>query len=60
MWISGQTRPDISNAVLAVAWFSHDPKEIPGTRESGWESPGILERYGPLGPDVWEGKLEDM
>ena len=28
MWIANQTRPDISNAVRAIAWFSHDPKEV--------------------------------
>ena len=28
MWISNQTRPDISNAVRAIARFSHDPKEV--------------------------------
>ena len=28
MWIANQTRPDIANAVRAVARFSHDPKEI--------------------------------
>ena len=28
MWIVNQTRPDIANAVRAVARFSHDPKEI--------------------------------
>lgn len=28
IWISRQTRPDISNAVRATAQFSHDPKEI--------------------------------
>ena len=28
MWIAKQTRPDIANAVRAVARFSHDPKEV--------------------------------
>ena len=28
MWIANQTRPDIANAVGAVARFSHDPKEV--------------------------------
>ena len=28
MWIANQTRPDIANAVRAVARHSHDPKEI--------------------------------
>ena len=28
MWIANQTRPDIANAVRAVARFSHDPKPI--------------------------------
>ena len=28
MWIANQTRPDIANAVRAVARFSHDPKEV--------------------------------
>ena len=28
MWIANQTRPDIVNAVRAVARFSHDPKEV--------------------------------
>ena len=28
MWIANQTRPDISNAVRAIARFSHDPKEV--------------------------------
>ena len=28
MWITNQTRPDIANAVRAVARFSHDPKEV--------------------------------
>ena len=28
MWIANQTRPDISNAVRAVARFSHDPQEV--------------------------------
>ena len=27
-WIANQTRPDIANAVGAIAWFSHDPKSI--------------------------------
>ena len=27
-WITNQTRPDIANAVRAVARFSHDPKEV--------------------------------
>ena len=26
MWLVDQTRPDISNAVRAVARFAHDPK----------------------------------
>ena len=29
MWIANQTRPDIVNAVRAVARFSHDLKEVP-------------------------------
>ena len=28
MWIATQTRPDIANAVRAVARFSHDPREV--------------------------------
>ena len=28
MWIANQTRPDISNAVRAIARFSHNPKEV--------------------------------
>ena len=28
MWIPNQTGPDISNAVRAIARFSHDPKEV--------------------------------
>ena len=28
MWIASQTRPDIDNAVRAVARISHDPKEV--------------------------------
>ena len=28
MWIANQTRPDIANAVRAIARFSHDPKPI--------------------------------
>ena len=28
MWIANQTRPDIANAVWAVARFSHDPKPV--------------------------------
>ena len=32
MWIANQARPDITSAVRAVARFSHDPKEVPGTR----------------------------
>ena len=28
MWIVNQTRPDISNAVRAIARFSHDPKVV--------------------------------
>ena len=28
MWIANQTRPNISNAVRAIARFSHDPKEV--------------------------------
>ena len=28
MWIANQTRPDIANALRAVARFSHDPKPI--------------------------------
>ena len=28
MCIANQTRPDISNAVRAIAWFSHDPKGV--------------------------------
>ena len=28
MWIANQTRPDIANAVRAVARFCHDPKEV--------------------------------
>ena len=28
MWIANQTRPDIANAVRAVARLSHDPKEV--------------------------------
>ena len=28
MWIANQTKPDISNAVRAIAPFSHDPKEV--------------------------------
>ena len=28
MWITNQTGPDISNAVRAIARFSHDPKPI--------------------------------
>ena len=28
MWIAKQTRPDIANAVRAIARFSHDPKSI--------------------------------
>ena len=28
LWIANQTRPDISNAVLAVARHSHEPKDI--------------------------------
>ena len=28
MWIANQTRPDIANAVRAVAGFSHDPKQV--------------------------------
>ena len=27
-WIANQTRPDIANAVRAIARFSHDPKSI--------------------------------
>ena len=32
MWIANLTRPDIANAVLAIARFSHDPKPITTTR----------------------------
>ena len=28
MWIANQTRPDISNALRAIARFSHGPKEV--------------------------------
>ena len=28
MWITNQTRPDISDAVRAIARFSYDPKEV--------------------------------
>ena len=28
MWIANQTRPDISNVLQAIAWFSHDPKDV--------------------------------
>ena len=28
MWIANQTRPNISDAVRAIARFSHDPKEV--------------------------------
>ena len=28
MWVANQTRPDIANAVRAIAWFSHDLKPI--------------------------------
>ena len=28
MWIANQTRPDISNAVRAIARSSHNPKEL--------------------------------
>ena len=28
MWIANQTRPDIANAVRAIAWLSHDPKKV--------------------------------
>ena len=28
MWTANQTRPDIANAIRAVARFSHDPKEV--------------------------------
>ena len=30
IWIANQTRLDISNAVRAIAWFSHDPKTREG------------------------------
>ena len=30
MWIANQTRPDISNAVRAVARHSHEPQKIHG------------------------------
>ena len=28
MWIAKQTRPDVYNAMRAIARFSHDPKEV--------------------------------
>ena len=28
MWIANHTRPDMSNAMRAIARFSHDPKEV--------------------------------
>ena len=28
MWIANQTTPETSNAVRAIARFSHDPKEV--------------------------------
>ena len=33
MWLANQTRPDISNAVRAVARFAHAPKLIGRLRE---------------------------
>ena len=53
MWIANQTRPDISNAVRAIAWFSHDPKEVhvKAARKVGSR---VLECYSPLGLDFQE------
>ena len=38
MWIAHQARPDIANAVRAIARFSHDPKSIHYRRHRRYSS----------------------
>ena len=47
LWIANQTRPDISNAVRAIAWFSHGPQEV--HVKAYRKVTQVLERYCPLG-----------